>query len=349
MKRCILFCCVFLLSAFAHAQDTPDTTNKASLKPAFNGLIKTSFEYQIAEGLARFNVLNARLDLRGFVNSDLGYQLQVDLSSQGTFTVLDANVRYQPSDKFEVALGQVRVPYTTQKQISPGLNPFTTYSFPSLYMSSRDIGGTVSYRLPDVKKIPLWIYAGMYNGTGINNPEWTGRFAYSARLVAGGAYANRIGIKYYDGSDIEQTSLRMLGFDANYQTRNFETDVEWDTRRVGRLDSLDNRSYAMESSFDIQAKYIFRFEKNYSKKHAVKYIAPLLRWDAAMGEVNDGILVNRFTYGVAFGFSPTVMKTELRLSYEQFNLKDGYQNLYFSENAKEGWYDKVLLELFIRF
>ncbi|MDR0437039.1 MAG: OprO/OprP family phosphate-selective porin, partial [Bacteroidales bacterium] len=167
-------------------------------KPQFRGTLKVRGEHNFYENHNRFNIANARVALLGNVNEWLSYNMQVDLSADGQFRVLDIEARFRQSKDFSFSIGQFHIPFTQTQQITPRMAAFADLPWVVRYMSGplRDIGVMANYRF-EIDDFPVNFTGTLFNGSGNNNPAWTNHLGHSFRLQFGKMNHIRYALKTY--------------------------------------------------------------------------------------------------------------------------------------------------------
>jgi hypothetical protein len=334
------------LPILAYGQNV-DTLKKQSFLPVISGLIKTKWEYCFDDHTNRFDIRNSRLAIGGALSSFIDYKLQIEYSNHGIFTFLDAYAMIKPWDNFTFWFGQFTIPFSEDYVISPTQNIFVNRTFVGKFInpSTRDIGIRADYSIST--KMPLSVQVGIYNGTGINNPEWQESPFLLGRLIYGTMEGFRASIKYYGGKNTETgKKIAHYGFDLRYVKNRYKVEAEYVLK-----DSL--YSDIKLSGTYIQGAYSFPV----NNKRLLKYIEPALRGDAMGYDVfNGGFDISRMTIGVNFGLDKKPMAVELRLNYEHFFMRksesdiwdNSYYNIFF-ERSDKGMFDKISVELMIKF
>jgi hypothetical protein len=316
---------------------------QVDLKPKFRGTLRTRYEYDFNENLNRFAVRNARAAVSGNANHWISYLMQVDLSDNGVFRILDAEIQMKPVENLTLIVGQTFVPFIQKHLLTPGQALFTNRAMVNKYMSGapRDIGVYANYCFLFDEIFPINLSAAVFNGSGTNNPRWTEPIdlGYAAQLMFGSMDNFQLALKTYRARNDYGTEIQ--GVDLRYFNKDWSDGFTFEAEVViGTL----NYKHVWRYGYYFQAGNMFR-----TGNYAVKYIEPIARWDV-MGfrrffEVSDA---NRLTLGMNFGFDPTYRKTELRLNYEKYFVDKDYTEFYFgSDNTS--WHDKIVLELLINF
>lgn len=134
-----------------------------------------SFKDDSFNGGRSFNMGATRLDMRGVVDNNFTYRLQLDFRRQ--VSVLDAQVGYLFNENHRFVAGSFKPAISRDLDPSPGDTDFMNRARQvGAMMNSREIGvtflgepGNLSYRF------------GIYNGTGLSRSN-DNRFMYTARL-----------------------------------------------------------------------------------------------------------------------------------------------------------------------
>jgi hypothetical protein len=185
------------------AQDTaPQGGSPVTVEPT--GTLRTKFEYQPAEGNARFSVRTARFGVGGKVYS-LDYNMEIDLSDEGKIKMVDAYIGGKIYKGLSFNIGYMRVPFTIDAHRSPHLQLFANRSFIAKQVGNvRDVGASLGWKF-NAGEVPLNIQAGMFNGSGLPDDlqsYWTRSFNYSTKVQA----------------QLPETGLGKLNLVAGWQT-----------------------------------------------------------------------------------------------------------------------------------
>jgi hypothetical protein len=324
------------------AQETIDTaqTNsevQVNFKPKFRGTIRARGENDITESEGRFNVRNARAIVSGNANSWISYQMQVDLSDNGDFRVLDADIRLAPVNNITITVGQTFIPFNVRHAVTPGTTMFANRALAHKHMGAgnRDIGVVANYRHL-WGNFPINFSAAVFNGEGINKPVWDNNVGYAFRVMFGTMDYVQYSLKTYQTDAVSLFSADFYYFN-NGMT--LETELMFGNYRP------DGPYKEARLAWYLQAGQILDTDKQ-NKNRRVKYIEPIARWDM-MGLTNANVSdAHRMTLGVNFGLDKTYRKAELRLNYEKYIVKGYMTGIYFGENSTV-WHDKVTLELLL--
>lgn len=346
MKRKFASLLVLALLPILSFAQQPDSSLRYI--PKVTGLVKAKWEYSFEDNKNRFDLRNSRLGIVGNINPYVSYKMQVEYSNHGKIMLLDAFGTFDVSKSFSVSFGQVTIPFSEDYVISPSLNMFANRSFIAKFInpSSRDLGVTAEYRFD--KKIPITLQGGIYNGMGINNPEWQDSPHFLGRVVYGTMKGFRTSIKYYGGKDTADLKTAQYGIDFRYATDRYKIEAEWIIK-----DSLDVDDSQLSGAY-IQGAYNFPI----SNGKKLKYIEPQLRGDAMGYKVfKNGFDVSRLTLGLCFGFDRKLMGAEVRLNYEKFFFRGSMDKIrenagysgYFDAGSDKRLFDKFTIELLIKF
>lgn len=298
-------------------------------------ILKAKYELDTENGKSRFSVRNSRIGLKGELASYMSYKLQIELSSEGDFNVLDLYGRFTPVSGLDITLGQCSVPVFNSYTISPGPLMFANRPFIGKYFAStRDIGLNVLYTVKQ-EGFPLAVEAGVYNGSGINNPQWRKTPSYGGRLLFGSMKGFRSTVKVYRTERDEEKDYLLWGADIRYQSGNYKIEAEI----MDRYNYFDD-TYLFSSY--IQGAYTFA-----CNSRIIKGIEPAARWDA-MGYdfLNKGFGVNRITAGINFIFNMKPFDALVRVNYEQYFRRDTFIEFTESDEMDN---NKLTLEFLICF
>lgn len=348
----------FVLPNYAKAAED----EKVDYVPKIYGAVKAKFETSAYDGKMRFNVRNSRVGFKGNVSHHINYNLQVDYNNEGKIGVLDAYVAYE-RERFGFTLGQHHHNFNSDLGRGPAQIIFANRSLLSKFVAgyhgiddvssdgglvsyyvknlgSRDIGFSGYYKLKD---FPLKFTAGVFGGSGVNNPEWTSTVNFVARIDYGTGEGFGMAVSHYNGrTAVEERSfsyyditgalsefetnnrhgLRMWNAEVSYKGRNYWVEGSYAQRRQ----TVDKKLSLMSAAY-VQGYYQFEMPA----KCEIKYIAPALRWDYGhnmefasnlIANKMDRFSANRVTAGVNFGFNTKLIGAELRLNFEKFFVKN---------------------------
>lgn len=329
---------------------------EVSYVPKIDGAVKAKFELSTYDGEFRFNVRNSRFGVSGNVSRHMIYRMQVDFSNEGKVSILDAYAGYRAGN-WDFQLGQQQYHFSTDLDRGPNSNMFANRSFLSKYLTSyygselvdgkpktfvrtlgsRDLGAMATYTFK--MRYPVKLYFGVFNGSGINNPQWGKTVNLVGRVEVGRATEGlRMAVAYYDGSAPQHD--RVVEKDGMYEQVPFAQ-----TMRIGGVELRYTRGY-----FFIEGEYARRYLEGYDGKTQVltashihsyyrfpmrptsvlNHIAPIVRWDLGNGmdylntqtKQRQTIDANRITAGVNFGFGKKFTRSEIRINYEKYILKN---------------------------
>lgn len=341
MKKTVFLSIMILWAAYVEGQN--DSAVTKIYAPEISGLIKTKWEYCFDDNTNRFDVRNARLKIGGRLNRFVNYGMQVDYSTHGKLSFLDGYVQLKPWNNLTVWVGQFIVRFSENYVISQYQNMFANRSFVAKFVNpeSRDIGMQLDYKIATV---PLTAHVGVYNGGGINNPQWQQSPFALCRLVYGTMEGFRAGVKCHGGKTVGGDKIANYGFDLRYAGERYTLETEYVVK-----DSINTGAYL--SAAYLQSAYFFPVNKK-----MVRYLAPTVRGDA-MGYdfFNKGFDISRLTAGLNIGLGKNRMDAEIRLNYERFikrnesGLKENSYYIAYFERTDKAMFDKFTLEFLIKF
>lgn len=302
-------------------------------------VLRPKYELGTESGSSRFTLRNSRIGIQGNVTGNLSYRFLVDLSDNGEFRVLDLYASYGFSDRFLVTFGQHSLSLFNSYTTSPSKLDFVNRPFLAKYfLSSRDIGASVKYIIKK-EGFPIALETGVYNGDGINNPEWTQSPAFGGRVSFGSMDGFRATAKIYKSEITHNEDYLYWGIDARYENNSFKFETEFMAK-----ENIAN----IEEMRDLYAVYAQALYKIYLAGGSVKAINPCFRWDAMGYDIQDsGFGINRITIGANMVFNTPIGSTVLKLNYEHyFKQTQDLDALFGSERNKES---KLSVELLLSF
>lgn len=366
LRKLLLCSAVLLWSCSAYAQmetsayrtvrkKQPDTLT--DYRPKVFGAVKAKFETSLYDGQHRFNVRHSRIGVKGFAAANVTYQIQIDFHNEGKISVLDAFVKFQ-KPTFNITLGQQQIGFSTDlDRAANGI--FSNRSFMNKFITTyygiegdatswtgttketvgsigaRDIGLRLRY---NPLLLPISFSAGIFNGTGINNPEWNNHVNFVGRIEYGREDGLKLVAAHFNGYSPQNTytywttgvggailrtdeiSQRMImwGGEVHYGGRNFRIEGEVASREI---------KYYGHGSTLIAAHVLGFYKFELPRSNTFNYLAPVGRWD--MGDNvefmsrNGGMErfnAHRATLGLNVGFLGNIIGTEVRVQFEKYFL-----------------------------
>ncbi len=207
---------LFSIFHFCLSAQPKDSTETLTFK--VDGVMKNKFEFASETNMGRFSVRNSRIGISGLFTSYSSYRVQLELSDNGNFKVLDLYASIIPIKGLTISLGQTTVPLFNSYIISPGNLMFANRAFIGKYfLRTRDIGVHVDYNF-NVGIVPVSAEIGSYNGNIINDPIWRDKFSYGGRLELGTMKGLRSTFKFYDYPNSTEKHYIFYGTDLRYGT-----------------------------------------------------------------------------------------------------------------------------------
>lgn len=276
--------------------------------PQFDASLKTKYEYALGTGMSRFSVRNSRLGLSGNVTEPISYRVQVELSNEGQFTVLDLSATINLFKDFNLTLGQTSIPIYNSYVVSPQSIMFANRTFiGKFFTGTRDIGASANYTI-HTSIAPVMLEFGVFNGFTINDPVWTNKLSYAARVQVGTMQGFRATAKIYDYPLSEQKDFFVWGADLRYGGPRYKIEAEV-MNRHNKFNSTDRLSYYVQGGYSFPLKNVKLFHD----------ITPVVRWDAIGDQVNElNFDASRITVGLDFGLSKKPFGSVIRFDYEQY-------------------------------
>lgn len=297
---------IFFVSSFFLSANETDTIKYPSFK--IDGTLKNKFEYATETNMSRFSVRNSRIGVTGNMNSYSAYRVQVELSNEGKFSVLDLSGTLKPVDGLSVTLGQTSIPLFNSYIVSPGTMMFANRAFLGKYfLSTRDLGLLIKYNFL-FGVMPAKVEFGVFNGNTINDPVWKENMSYGGRIELGSMEGFRMTAKVYDYPNDETTHFLFYGADLRYEQDNWKIETEIMKRESKTEFHSDLLSYYLQGAYTIPIR-----------TKMFEFLRPAIRWDSIDGQPDvSGFDVNRLTTGIGFGLKNENFSSILRLDYEWY-------------------------------
>jgi len=306
MRTPHLLTLLLLLSSLSVLPQGSDSTSYPGI--TIDGTIKNKLEYATETGMSRFSVRNSRIGAKGMINPYSSYRVQIELSDNGDFKVLDLSGTLEPLEGLSFTLGQTSIPLFNSYVVAPGSMMFANRAFLGKYfLSTRDLGLLAKYAF-DMGMIPASVEAGIFNGNAINDPVWKKKKSFGARVELGSMKGARVTAKLYDYPRDENQHFLFYGADFRYQADRWKVETEMMKRES------QTELYSDMLSYYLQGAYRFPI-----KGRVFDYLLPAVRWDGIDERLDEsGFDVNRLTTGLGFGFDQQKYATMVRFDYEWY-------------------------------
>jgi len=330
VKKTVLIIIGFFMWAFnvvAFAQT--DTTGflKRWLPGTITGVIRAKYEQNTSNGKGRFDVRNARFGMKGNVGKYFGYKFEIDFCDEGKIKMLDVYADFIPVKNLTFSLGQMKAPFSTEYLLNPSKFEFANRPFidKRICMDLRDIGLKITYDYEG--KIPFSVSGFIMNGTGVNNPEWTTRFAAGGRTLITPFKGFTVQAQYLAGT-IGNQKTEMQGYGIRYEYKGLIINTEYAQKTI-----VDTASAYTQNSMFAYLLYNFQFTKG-----MIKTLTPALRYDFFSGNMKSRIYEpHRLAAGLTLGFH--------KLSFA--NIRFNYEKYFYQ--VSKGREDKFTVEFMVKF
>lgn len=328
------------ITTAAKAQESLKPTETTDYKPEIHGTIRAKYEYQPEISSGRFEVRNARFSITGKLSPVISYKAEVDLSDEGNIKMLDAYARYEPIEKGNFTIGQMRVPFTIDAHRSPHQQYFVNRSFIAKQVGNvRDVGATLAYKLD--APFPITLEGGLFNGSGLTNQKnfWADKMNYSAKVQL---QVCPIVNFVLSTQAIKPDSFRINMFDAGitFKVKQLTMEAEFLYKKYEK-DAFDEvKAFDSFVNYDIPLKRVFQ------------KVSLLARYDY-MSDHSDGktnsngeltltdAARKRVTGGVTLSLNKPFI-SDIRINYEKYFYDSG-------ASVKISEQDKFAIEFMTRF
>lgn len=327
----VAFGLLFALSLYSQETDSVYYPNFE-----LDGTLKNKYEYATSTDMSRFTVRNSRIGARGNINSFSSYRVQVELSDEGKFKVLDLSGTFSPVKGLSFTMGQTSIPLFNNYVVSPSETMFANRTFlAKYYLSTRDLGVNAKYKFK-MGAVPVNLEFGLFNGNAINDPVWKKNMSTGGRIELGNMEGLRFTAKVYDYPNNDSTHYLFYGADLRYEKNNFKVETE-----IMKRDSK-TELYNDMLSYYIQSAYRIPIKNRY-----FDYFLPAARWDATDERLDEtGFDTNRLTLGLGLGFYEEKFSSIIRLDYEWYFINNPMS--IFDKNDQMDS-DKLTVELLFTF
>lgn len=150
--------------------------------PRITGVIRTRYELATEDGMGRFQVRNARVQVQGNVGPIFSYYINTDFCDRGKVKILDAWGRASIGYGVAVQGGQFRQPFGMDSFRGPNNYLFTNRSFIGKNMCNvRAVGAKIDWEMPFA---PATLSAGIFSPHDMaDHSDWTHQYDYAAKLT----------------------------------------------------------------------------------------------------------------------------------------------------------------------
>ncbi|MDE6160370.1 MAG: OprO/OprP family phosphate-selective porin [Muribaculaceae bacterium] len=309
--------------------------------PEVHATLRTRFELNTADGTGRFQVRNARLNMKGKVADFLGYYLRADFSDRGSFKLTDAYITLTPIENLNVMMGHMRVPLSVDGSRSVNNYWFSNRSLLSRDMwVSRKVGLKARYTF-DISGNKSFVEGGVFSSASTTaQTVWSKRYTFG--IIGGvtfGDWAPEIG---YQSHEIGITRANL--YDASLTW----THGLWQAEAEALYKAYSNRSAESVKAFNVMGRRFFRINTRMADLFSID-----LRYDSSTDNCdgkrddNGNLIVTqpsrrRITAGTTLAYLRGPVKAHIRLNYDwNFQLADR------TYSANEA--NRLTLELMLHF
>lgn len=313
---------LFSFNSYAQEKTSYNLTNKGVMRTSVEDgaqksynvlkpilIFKTKYELDLEEGYSRFSTQNARVGVQGDLNSMFSYKFMIDLCAENKISILDLYAVFKPSKRLSFTLGQHGLSLYNSWTVSPNSVDFVNRPFLGKYfISSRDMGLSMKYALKN-EGFPINAEFGVYNGNGINNPQWNKSVAVGGRLEFGSTKEGfRTSAKFYNLKNADGYTDTYWGADLRYAAKDFKIEAEYLTKEMNDRDPGSLSAAYFEGMYKVKVN-----------NPLFSRIEPVLRWDAMGYDFTDrGFGVNRITAGANFVLKTANCTSMFRVNYEHY-------------------------------
>jgi len=319
-----LFLSFAMLAAMYFQVQASDSISPAKkYLPEIHATLRARYEVSTADGSGRYQIRNARVNLKGNIADFLGYYLRADFCDKGKFKMLDAYAIFSPSKSLKIMAGQMRVPLSVDGSRSVDNYWFVNRSLPGKDMwTSRKVGLKARY-LFNIHSIPVFIEGGAFSSASTSDQSaWSKTYTYGIIGAATvGDWTPEIG---FQSNELGATRVNLWDASLTWKSGMWEAEAEAlckiyssDAARSVKALNLMGRRF-----FTVKSRYINRVSLD------CRFDCTSDNCDGARDE--DGRLVvtqtsrKRITAGTTLAYLRGPVKAHLRLNYEQYFHSDAH-------------------------
>lgn len=246
-KNTLVLIGLLACQSIAAQQETTDTASYPALEkrvgaiekivsklPSVSGLINLRYQYDSASDANGFDIRRVHLNLKGELTKKLDYSFQAEFA--GSPKILDAYVRYKLDRRFNLQVGEFKIPFSIENTYGPStletadnslaISRLCNYSDVSgIASNGRDIGLSAYGGFFPQDGYNLVDYAvGVFNGNGINLSDNNTSKDFSGRLTLNPIRHLSVAGSYYNGSHGKTG-------DTHYRTRT-GFGAKWEDKRL---------------------------------------------------------------------------------------------------------------------
>ena len=323
MKTLLMLLLLASCLTFAQKQEEIKT-------PDLFGYVRSYVKSDFTKNSNEFLLYNARIGLKGNLNSSISYRVFGDLAQLGNVSLtkdidgdvtnvdasnlhvlLDAYIKVKLTGSVAFTFGQFKLPFSTSNLESPAAmefvnRPYTKSTSPGL----RDIGGMVEFS--DKKVAPLTLAASLTNGSGENTSETDKTANYTFRAVYDILSNFSVSANYYGGK-LSGNDVNIFNAGSNVRFGNLFIAGEYALRNTDKAGTkTDGNSFFVFSSYKVPVSF-----------YLFSSITPAFRYEMYDPNTSvDNDDMSRLTAGLTFELIEN-SNTLVRLNYESIQKKAG--------------------------
>lgn len=299
--------------------ETPVAIDLSKYMPQFHGVMRARFDQLVdRDGEGRFQVANARVNMRGNVTDFASYFMQVDFCSKGAVKILDAYLTLKSRHGWKIMAGQMRVPFSVDasKVIEDYL--FTHRSFIGKYVGNfRAVGVKAGW---NAKFMPVYVEGGVFNSDAMTSHEgWQKDYIYAVktRLSLGNCFVEGA----FESRCPDRIRINMTDAAFCWSTERWTAEAEYIYKHY------TNSSAKACHVFNVMADYRMPIDTEWFNQMSFQG-----RYDGAgdhcSGSRHEGELAvenpsrQRATCGVTLSRLNEKTGLDLRLNYDQYFFKN---------------------------
>lgn len=315
---------MMLAAMYLPAQASDSISSFKKYLPEIHATMRARYELSTADGTGRFQVRNARVNLKGNVSDYLGYFLRVDFCDRGAIRLQDAYGIFSPTQKWKIMMGQMRVPLSVDA--SRAVN---TYWFSNRSLANRDqwtsrkVGAKARYSF-NIAKLPAFVEGGVFSSASTTaQTTWSKDYTYGIiGAITLGDFMPEIG---FQSNMLGTTRCNLWNASVTWVHGPWEAETEFLYKIYTNKGAKDTKA------FNLMGRRFFPIRSPYANRLSLD-----LRFDCATDNCDglrgeDGRLLvtltgrKRITAGTTIAYLNGPLKAHLRLNYEQYFHSDDHK------------------------
>lgn len=296
-------------------------TDLSKYIPQVHGVMRTRFE-QLTNNSedGRFQIANARLNVRGNVTDFASYYFQIDFCAKGAIRILDAYATLKSAKVWKIMAGQMRVPFSVDASKVVEDYLFTNHSFIGTYIGNfRGVGVKCGW---NARFAPLYVEGGIFNSAVMTNHEvWQKDYVYAikSRYTFGNCFVEGA----FESRCPDAVRINMWDAAFSWAAGRWYTEAEYAYKHYtnSAADACHAYNFMVDYRIPIKAEWFnqlsFQGRFDGATDHTIGYVTDKIL-------TVDQVSRKRLSGGVTLSYLKNKAGLDLRLNYEQYFYPEDY-------------------------